>query len=163
MGLLDLLKKSVSNTNVSTQSENIQPPVSNENKTENADEDEDYDYQEIQIVMINHHRKDIMLLLKDMINNGYFLDEKYSCRLPCRLEHDPTNEYDPNAIKVFVKCPRDRQAEWRPIGYISKNDQDFVNKSFPLIYSRKYYWHLYFDFINATGLELSLRKSKFYK
>lgn len=161
MGLLDLLKKSVSNTNVSAQSENIQPPVSNENKDEN--EDEDYDYKEIQIVMINHHRKDIILLLKDLFDNGCFLDEKYSFRLPCKLEHEPTNAHDPNAIKVFVKCPNNRQAEWRPIGYISRNDQDFVNKSFPLIYSRKYYWHLYFDFVNAAGLELSLRKSKFYK
>lgn len=118
----------------------------------------------LDIVGQYYKRDEIIHLIKEMLDHGLFLDGKYSFRLPCKLEQEPTNKADPNAIKVMVKCPKDRSTEWRCIGYIPREEQKAANKFDAFTQTKEYYWHfhLYFDFTSAPEMELTLRKSKYH-
>lgn len=139
--------------------------LNNQQKIEKSDQQiKTEDSHHLDIVGENFKRDEIVLLIKDMFDHGLFLDGKYSFRLPCKLEHEPTNKADPNAIKVMVRCPKDRNAEWRCIGYIPREEQKAANEYNALTQANEYYWHfhLYFDFTSAPETELTLRKSKFH-
>ena len=150
MGLFNFLKSSEVKGNVNV--------VENKNMNHNFNLD-------IHITGQGLHKVDIMLLVKDLMDDGHFFDNKFSFRLPCKLEPEPTNEHDANAIKVMAKCPNNRTAEWRQIGYVPRDEQEDAKKGNSLVERKEYYWNLYirFDIINGTDMELSLRKSKFSK
>ncbi|WP_026755021.1 HIRAN domain-containing protein [Sediminibacter sp. Hel_I_10] len=66
------------------------------------------------------HYEELELTGVHVHENKYYIINYVGERNPLTFEHEPNNEYDPNAIKVL--------AESAHIGYVASCDTDYVSK-----------------------------------
>jgi|GEM_PF-3222248 HIRAN domain. len=72
------------------------------------------DYSMINVVGSDYHRQEVA----SFISERTIPLDRWS-PIPCKLEHEPKNEHDPNAMKVLA---RDAAGAWQHIGYLPAED-----------------------------------------
>lgn len=118
----------------------------------------------IQVKTWNKHREELVRLFKSLGLNFDDMEEgRISEYLSCKLQREPDNEADRNAVKVCAKPKGAKFKEYYDIGYIPSESITEVMKDNKKVTSKTHYWSLrmYFDIISGIEFNLSLKESKF--
>ena len=84
--------------------------------------------------------------------------------LKCQLIKEPTNESDPNAIKV-LGAVKGKNTVWHDIGYVPRDMTKDVKKAQRLVDDKTHFWSLYYrcNVVDGTSFTVYLNESKFSK
>lgn len=116
----------------------------------------------VNVVGVEYFKENVQSLINDINEKNIKLEDEI--RLSCKLEDEPNNINDPNAIKVYAKIPK-YKTNYHHIGYIPRDLTKECKKFKPYIESSKYYWLLImkYDIINGIRFNIRIKESKFSK
>ena len=106
------------------------------------------------------HYDGISNLLKDA---GIDLnDMRASANFKCKLIPDPTNEADPDCIRVYAAI-KGRGTTWHDVGFVPVPETMYIGSDIKKVNAGTHYWSLslFFDLNEGLNLSIYLKESKF--
>lgn len=115
----------------------------------------------IEVVSWKDMYEDISKLIDTLQKDGELIGITGRVYLNCRIEPEPQNKVDKNALKVYAKIGRKKTLYW--VGYVPSNLTSFIREDMKKVSSGQYYFSLsfYYNVMEGSNFKLWLKKSKF--
>lgn len=114
-----------------------------------------------EVVTWNVMYDDISELIATLQKDGELTGISANVFLNCKIEPEPKNQVDKNALKVYAKIGRKKALYW--VGYVPSNLTSFVRKDMEKVSSGEYYFSLRFMYnvMEGSHFTLGMHKSKY--